>query len=531
MIDPHEKYFGRGRTGKKWTLGGQNCNMESISEQFDPYKGIFDCSEESFINGHYPGTLFRFPLRECPSELSDTIYTKEKMIGLFKCFQTDAQLILLFLKRLESIELYVRHEGDISPTKMFQVRIAKDFIEEIRSKRKEFLEKISSPKELSESVTVTYPVTIETITYAEEENYQIEKYSYIVTDYYSGDESSYELNKLSKDGSLSYLPWVGVAYPVPPKPDRSVLENEDKPATEPCGHLFCFLPLPLSKQSPTGLPVHVNGFFALSKNRRHLKWPSADQDETQTLTDKALLWNRCLLREVIPKAYAKLLRETINHPSWRLQDSSVDAVYSLWPDMEKVDLKWKEATELFYKEILYGHIVHTEADKGKWIELQEALLDNLQETSEVNKAIISTLCLANQNVVTAPPHVMAAIKTHYNNSTSEITPSLVRHVLKNMHSVYNGFESTIKLCLLQYILSDHNFRDLHGLELLPLSDGTFTTFKETGLEDESKVYIASRDHPQTLLPGLEEMFLSQQMDSKILHRLMKAAETGKHLNL
>ena len=81
-------------------------------------------------------------------------------------------------------------------------------------------------------------------------------------------------------------------------------------AHEPQGHLFCFLPLPLESKSLTGLPVHVNGFFALSQNRRHLKWPSADQDET--LTDKSLLWNKGLLQEVLPKAYAELILHVIS---------------------------------------------------------------------------------------------------------------------------------------------------------------------------------------------------------------------------
>ena len=46
--------------------------MEHIPDQFRPYKEIFDCNDEVFSDGKYGGTLFRFPLRQTPSKLSET---------------------------------------------------------------------------------------------------------------------------------------------------------------------------------------------------------------------------------------------------------------------------------------------------------------------------------------------------------------------------------------------------------------------------------------------------------------------------
>ena len=51
--------------------------------------------------------------------------------------------------------------------------------------------------------------------------------------------------------------------------------NEEEDDDKPGGHVFCFLPLSLEQKSSTGLPVHVNGYFSISQNRRHLKWPTA----------------------------------------------------------------------------------------------------------------------------------------------------------------------------------------------------------------------------------------------------------------
>ena len=54
----------------------------------------------------------------------------------------------------------------------------------------------------------------------------------------------------------------------------NILEESNDP-DKPSGHVFCFLPLPLEQKSSTGLPVHINGYFSISQNRRHLKWPTA----------------------------------------------------------------------------------------------------------------------------------------------------------------------------------------------------------------------------------------------------------------
>ena len=58
------------------------------------------------------------------------------------------------------------------------------------------------------------------------------------------------------------IPWVGVAACIPQSPGEEVL-----PSLRPLqGKAFCFLPLPVY----TGLPVHINGFFELSSNRRDI---------------------------------------------------------------------------------------------------------------------------------------------------------------------------------------------------------------------------------------------------------------------
>ena len=99
---------------------------------------------------------------------------------------------------------------------------------------------------------------------------------------------------------LTHRPYVGVAVKLNSPPETFQ------------GQLFCFLPLPPEKPSPTGLPVHVHGFFELSQNRRHLKWPTSEEADTEGPVDDALVWNRLLITEVLPRAYVMLVTQLVN---------------------------------------------------------------------------------------------------------------------------------------------------------------------------------------------------------------------------
>ena len=311
FIDPHGVHFSdrrRIRTGKYWRLDEDRASIDEFSDQFLPYKGIFNCTDEVFSQGFYDGTLFRFPFRREPSDLSETLYNEDKMTTLFDSFKADASLILLFLQSLESVELYTREESDSSPSKIFQVKIAEKSLQTVRAKRKEFRKKITPGKVMPEPVTVSYPMTIETTNF---ETHLTEKHSFFVTNYFCGGQVSSTFKKLMTDKYLSYLPTVGVAMALPDGPKLQTPDIQ--------GHVYCFLPLPVQTKSLTGLPVHVNGFFALSQNRRYIKSPNADQEERQKagrkMTDKSLLWNKCLLEEALPKAYATMILEAINEKS------------------------------------------------------------------------------------------------------------------------------------------------------------------------------------------------------------------------
>ncbi|XP_022809376.1 sacsin-like [Stylophora pistillata] len=509
FIDPHEDHFNKGprerRTGYRWHLRKSSENMNAIPDQFLPYKGIFDCTEEVFSEGCYRGTLFRFPLRTKPSELSQTLYSDEKVDHLFKSFFTDAHLVLLFLRHLESVELFVREESESEPRKVFQVQISHENLAFVREKRKEFYNAIKPGERMAEPVTVTYPITM-----VVQSSYgKTERHSFLVTSLCSGGEVSSKFEKLLTDKELSYLPSVGVAMAIPSE------STSESPNIQ--GHVFCALPLPLQKKSLTGLPVHVNGFFSLSQNRRHIKTPNADQEDREKLTDKSLLWNTCLIEEVLPQAYSTLIKEATDQRSYNVPP---DAIYRAWPNCDNVEPAWKRLQNPLFQSLITEKVIYTLASGGHWLKVDEAIPNRIKE-ERMRELIVRVLLLANRNVTSLPDHVVSAID-QYAAFSSEVTPYLMRRIFKEIPACYKSLSCKEKLCLLSFVLEDDNFQELVDLELLPVSDGTFKSFTSSS----EAVFIASPEHSQELVPGLKGRFLDQDIHERILGKLKAAAENG-----
>ena len=85
----------------------------------------------------------------------------------------------------------------------------------------------------------------------------------------------------------SLLPSAGVAVQLEPKESGIFMPLpvvEDVEGFHPNGTIFCYLPLPIH----SGLPVHINGPFAVTSNRRHLQKKLEDDK-----TCHGVQWNKC----------------------------------------------------------------------------------------------------------------------------------------------------------------------------------------------------------------------------------------------
>ena len=132
FLDPHEIHFGRGETGQQFSL--EDELLENHEDQFKPYENVLDCKISTRF---YNGTLFRFPLRSAPSDLSKKVYSKEKVRKLFQALKEEAPVILLFLKNIEEIALFETDERGVK-RHVFTVRLSDSCRQEVREKKRNF---------------------------------------------------------------------------------------------------------------------------------------------------------------------------------------------------------------------------------------------------------------------------------------------------------------------------------------------------------------------------------------------------------
>jgi sacsin len=250
FLDPHKRYFGNGHSGEQYVIKSSLLKGK-LRDQFKPFQGVFDFD----FDKNYESTLFRFPLRTCPSKLSQTEYTKEKVDKLFESLREEASIILLFVKNIQHISVYERIDDDDEVKCIFKVEIAPEMCEMVRQERQIVLQN-AVEEDLTES---RYIVDI-----CFSSDFEEKCFKWLVLNQIGleGDERIAEYSK-----TLSLLPWVGCAVPLN--------ENAEK---EDSGRIFCFLPLPRDVDCQTGLPLLVHGAFGVTDNRRGLLWPGVKRN-------------------------------------------------------------------------------------------------------------------------------------------------------------------------------------------------------------------------------------------------------------
>ena len=191
-----------------------------------------------------------------------------------------------------------------------------------------------------------------------------------------------------------------------------------------------------------------------------------------------------------------------------------------WPEFSRVNQKWESVVESLFDILSDKEIIYSKVNRGEWLLVEDAIFNQVPER-HLKDLLENVLIGANVPVVSVPSHVMDAIRSF--TDAKNITASVTRKELKKSAACYKNLKRQEKLWLLQFCLQDNQYEDLCDLELLPLSNGIFTTF--SALVDE--IYISSPKHSQDLLPGLEHRFLDQKLDSDILQKLNCAAIQGQ----
>ncbi|XP_060582871.1 sacsin-like isoform X2 [Ruditapes philippinarum] len=537
FINPHAKEFGKIcvmvklKDLTKWHRLNENDYRNSLINTFG-----FD--DDTLTSGFYNGTMFWFPLRQHFSSLSENTYPEENVYNLLHAFISESDRSLLFLKTLCSITLYVdmqdsdngqQNHSQLSFKELNSMNLGKEkpyFIVSVNNKSNDIeKERALFLKELQDienevpdvSKQWVFDITVQTLANTFEEDSKIAKSRWLIVNYLKGGDISDKLGLLMKDKELGYPHIVGVAASI----------DEQNNFTSTSGHVFCYQPLPQENVSMTGLPVHINGFFSLSQNRRHVRWPDQG-DMTMGQGDKKIEWNLELLTQVLPEAYEILLKELANlcqkesNPDYLLK-----ALYNAVPDLWVVNEHWRTLAEIVLELCNDKSIFYTKQDGGRWIQIRDAVFTKSRQcaeqtnlTDEYMDTVFDLLILDKVNAVVVPDHVSESFKKKGCKVTYAKPAYLKSHMALTHNSNYKGLNLDKKQDLFEFVMLDSSTEGLEDLELLPLADGTFTTFS-TG----KKVILETNDIVE-IFPGQESNFVHVNLRKKTTTHLTELVDKG-----
>jgi sacsin len=214
---------------------GMSCSLEDLAkqeDQFEPFKriGRLLTGDQNFGPiGSFGGTLFRFPLRTSPSNLSKTIYSGEKVGELFSAFKEESAEVILFLNNVKSVVLQ-----DLSNPE--ETLITLKLLQDGEQKKKEFLRMRQQHFEISIQeneekicvITNNEPVSASWSQQIIVEHGQkiLSSQNWNVTSYISGrKDMDPNLVELSSSPKVCSLPQVGLANMISRLEDTSELDG------------------------------------------------------------------------------------------------------------------------------------------------------------------------------------------------------------------------------------------------------------------------------------------------------------------
>ncbi|XP_069938670.1 sacsin [Cherax quadricarinatus] len=296
-------------------------------------------STQNITDGQFPATLFWFPLRQSPSDISNTIYTYNHVITLFESFSIEASLCLTFLKSIEKICLKRINKWNKSPVTTHEVKLISPIMTEVQQKRKVFKQKLVECKGCpSQTITCDYEVTVESVRCNQTKQQMMH-----ILHYLPGSSDPSTVTWRGED-SCKHMPLVGIAAPVTAHSVASpTATHSDETSittgrtTLNTGHIFCFLPLPLETDNKTNLPVQINGFFALDQNRRHVKWKTEENS-----IEPDVLWNEDLVSRAVVEAYFTFLQNVLSDLKEKSSPHHLETWYGLLPHIDSTKGRWKK---------------------------------------------------------------------------------------------------------------------------------------------------------------------------------------------
>ena len=387
IFDPHTSFLGKAirnirRPGMKINLNKDVKRRKKFKNQLKPFYGIFGCDLRlEKQDNSFDGTLFRFPLRTedqaSLSEIKKLWYNQEQMRELLQMFLHGAENVLLFTQNVLSVGIYHlpnTESQDPQPTLMFQVTKSASHAGILRElsftftlpptafkltpEEMSFLQQCNFLQASSKSKVLAHGKKVDPKKFPKSsmivdvecrltksgsdffhDGFHTEKATWLIVSSMGNGEA---LKFANDDPCL--LPSAGAAVQLLPtepnffcpSPAAKTLDGLDLKGT-----IFCYLPLPIH----SGLPVHINGAFALASNRRHLQMKLEDDKSCYGVE-----WNNVLLLDSVTSALLDLLEDMKGIAP---KDGSYK-FHCLWPKTSEVHRNCFPLVLSFYTQLSRG---------------------------------------------------------------------------------------------------------------------------------------------------------------------------------
>nr|XP_030738557.1 sacsin isoform X4 [Globicephala melas] len=410
MFDPNINHISkhikdRSNPGIKINWSKQQKRLRKFPNQFKPFIDVFGCQLPLTVEApySYSGTLFRLSFRTQQeakvSEVSSTCYNTADIYSLVDEFSLCGHRLIIFTQSVTSMYLKYLKIEETNPSLAQDTIIikkklcsSKALIAPVISVLKEAAKLMKTCDSSNKKLPADAPKSacILQIT-VEEFHHVFRRIADLQSPLFRGpDDDPAALFEMAKSGqskkpsdelpqkTMECTVWlICTCMDTGEALKFSLSESGRRLGVVPCGavgvflaeiqdgkwavrpqagEVFCYLPLRIK----TGLPVHINGCFAVTSNRKEI-WK----------TDTKGHWNTTFMRHVVVKAYLEalsILRDLAM--SGELMDYTYHAV---WPDPDLVHDDFSVICQGFYEDIAHGkgkELTRVFSDGSTWVSMK-----------------------------------------------------------------------------------------------------------------------------------------------------------------
>ncbi|TYQ30523.1 DUF3883 domain-containing protein [Pseudanabaena sp. UWO310] len=495
FFDPHTTVFPRG--GEGWLLADREI------------QDFLKLYESGLPQGYAlaNSTVFRLPLRVQPqrnaNSISNTIFDRDTIQNFRDELLNISEDILLFLKSVDEIRVCEIVDREVCEL----LRVTTKNKQQVFAERHKLTSLLQSGS--SSSLSISYLQEIETQN--QEETFTS---TWRVCNVIRSDEQEIQSGiALMAKCEEKAVPWAGVAAKI-----KTSQANVKADSIE--GKAYCFLPLNFA----TGLPVHVHGFFDLDEARTDLTRKADHLDQKRNVRAE---WNLLLVKHVLSHAYANLIKSLVED----VGEQDPQRFYTFFP-ISSSNPTLKDLPKFVIEQIQSHRVMRSAIAHPAMNESQRQVVDSHWVKPKTIKVLpkgwddlLEPLRL--EKIDLPDPPLPLAIESVFKDAAKPLAtfqPSDMRSQLQTRHPLGMPLDQAPRACLrkkewviglLKYCLSDRT-RDVHGLPLAILADGTLQSF---GYSTAGFIYITPPDDYEILQEQIfvdfPEWFLDDELVTQV----------------